>query len=448
MPKGKKKAGKKRALKKPKEKDRAKKGAARHAAAAAPAQRDRGGSEAAGRPAAARTLPPPRAPPAAAPAPARGASGERQVPPLAPLAAPTSGHQPALQSAHRKQLAPAAQTPARARGQPVEQAREQGALASGALKSAAAASPGGASAVQDRRASGAPAATAVGSHAPARVLAASRPGSARSVASSHASSAPGSPLPVSRPGSGAPTRGMDTIEHALVRAAELLMSADFVLIAAGAGFSADSGLPVYKDIANVDAYKRMQVTYSDLCTPDWLQRDPDIFFGFWGSCFNDYLDTHPHKGYDICKAWSDSNFLASAPAQQAAAQGGERRQHLGAAGNEAANSLAPALQRLTLSQPLLAQRPPRAAPSPHSSSGGVRPPSRQASHVGRRGPWAGGSYVAPAKESEVFVYTSNVDTAFERAGFPRDRMLEIHGNVCEWQVPACHCLRARMRARM
>jgi hypothetical protein len=30
---------------------------------------------------------------------------------------------------------------------------------------------------------------------------------------------------------------------------------------AGAGYSSDSGLPVYKDIANVPAYREMGVTY-------------------------------------------------------------------------------------------------------------------------------------------------------------------------------------------
>jgi len=38
-----------------------------------------------------------------------------------------------------------------------------------------------------------------------------------------------------------------------VRAARLVLSADFLLVAAGAGFSADSGLKVYKDIADVPA---------------------------------------------------------------------------------------------------------------------------------------------------------------------------------------------------
>ena len=36
--------------------------------------------------------------------------------------------------------------------------------------------------------------------------------------------------------------------------------ADYVLVCAGAGFSADSGLPVYKDVADTPAYREMDVT--------------------------------------------------------------------------------------------------------------------------------------------------------------------------------------------
>jgi hypothetical protein len=42
-------------------------------------------------------------------------------------------------------------------------------------------------------------------------------------------------------------------EDVAVKAARLILSADFVLVAAGAGFSADSGLKVYKDIADIPA---------------------------------------------------------------------------------------------------------------------------------------------------------------------------------------------------
>ena len=65
---------------------------------------------------------------------------------------------------------------------------------------------------------------------------------------------------------------------------------------AGAGFSADAGLKVYKDIAKVQVYKQMGMDYADLCDPGLLcsPHCASIFTGFWGSCYNSYQDTEPH----------------------------------------------------------------------------------------------------------------------------------------------------------
>jgi len=112
-----------------------------------------------------------------------------------------------------------------------------------------------------------------------------------------------------------------------------------VLLATGAGFSADSGLAVvqitlqshpthshiiqYKDIANVPAYQNAGLDYADICVPDWLHHHPQLFYGFWGGCFNgdilfffvlcghfceDYRNATPHRGYDIIRGWRDKFF--------------------------------------------------------------------------------------------------------------------------------------------
>ena len=94
------------------------------------------------------------------------------------------------------------------------------------------------------------------------------------------------------------------------KAAQSIASADRLLITSGAGFSADSGLAVYKDIADVPAYRARNLTYRDICEPDWLDSHPDLFYGFWGSCFNDYRDVKPHDGYQILLAWCQSLFTA------------------------------------------------------------------------------------------------------------------------------------------
>jgi len=242
-------------------------------------------------------------------------------------------------------------------------------------------------------------------------LRAIRPSSARSAI--QAPSRPGSSYAAPAAlAAGSPSRGLDTIEHHFIRAAELLLNADYVLIAAGAGFSADSGLPVYKDIANVEAYKRMNVTYADLCTPDWLQRDPEVFFGFWGSCYNDYMETDPHRGYQICKDWNDTQFHATSAAM---VQEG------------AAGSLGTRMQRLSIADAAGGRPPTREAGPPLGARAGL------GSAAGRGGRQAGAGRAVPDKTSEMFIYTSNVDTAFRRAGFAAEQILEIHGNVCDWQ---------------
>jgi hypothetical protein len=65
--------------------------------------------------------------------------------------------------------------------------------------------------------------------------------------------------------------------------------ADVLLIAAGAGFSADSGLPVYDSIADDARYASTGITYSDLCNPLMMIEQPELFYGFWASCCNMYV---------------------------------------------------------------------------------------------------------------------------------------------------------------
>ena len=100
---------------------------------------------------------------------------------------------------------------------------------------------------------------------------------------------PGPQFPSKRPSGPMPEYLITTEQDFIFKAAREIFSADFLIVAAGAGFSADSGLPVYKDIADVAAYHRMGVTYADLCDPVWQRKDAEIFFGFWGSCFNGKL---------------------------------------------------------------------------------------------------------------------------------------------------------------
>lgn len=89
------------------------------------------------------------------------------------------------------------------------------------------------------------------------------------------------------------------------QAASALHKADVLVLFTGAGFSADSGLAVYADVARVPAYQERGLDYCDICQPFWLESDPDLFYGFWGQCFSDYRTTRPHEGYNIIARWRD-----------------------------------------------------------------------------------------------------------------------------------------------
>jgi len=86
---------------------------------------------------------------------------------------------------------------------------------------------------------------------------------------------------------------------------QALASADVLLIAAGAGFSADSGLPVYDSIAVDQTYASLGVTYSDLCSPQMMAEQPDLFYGFWGMCCNMYGSAPLHAGYTLLNRWAE-----------------------------------------------------------------------------------------------------------------------------------------------
>ena len=98
------------------------------------------------------------------------------------------------------------------------------------------------------------------------------------------------------------------LSQSLQQSAELIKSADILFLHTGAGFSADSGLPIYNEIANHPAIKSRNLTYRDLCNPSLLLSDELLFLGFWGYCFNQYRDISPHRGYQIIKKWKENKF--------------------------------------------------------------------------------------------------------------------------------------------
>ncbi|CAE8589602.1 unnamed protein product [Polarella glacialis] len=105
-------------------------------------------------------------------------------------------------------------------------------------------------------------------------------------------------------------------DAACIEAARTIAEADVFLLCTGAGFSADSGLAIYADVAKVPAYAARGLEYRDLCQPFWLEQEPELFWGFWGQCYNDYRNTTPHPGYEILDRWAERRFRHSAIAEE------------------------------------------------------------------------------------------------------------------------------------
>lgn len=180
------------------------------------------------------------------------------------------------------------------------------------------------------------------------------------------------------------------------KVAEALCRADVLLVCTGAGFSADSGLALYKDIAELEAYERLDIRYHDICRPEWLRRDPELFYGFWGTCYNDYRETQPHDGYGMLRRWKDRHFSGT-DMERAVHQEFQEMEALRSSdtGSDSASS---------------------SAPSMHCKS--------------RRSP-----YPVKGRAGAFYLLTSNVD-AHSYDFFEPKEVREIHGNTEVWQCSA------------
>lgn len=135
------------------------------------------------------------------------------------------------------------------------------------------------------------------------------------------------------------------------RAADAIRSAEFLLIAAGAGMGVDSGLPDFRGPEGFwKAYPPFRGRkFQEMSTPHWFETDPSLAWGFFGHRLNLYRDAVPHAGFQILRRWAD------------------------------------------------------------------RLPSR------------------------AFVFTSNVDGQFQKAGFDPDKIIECHGSIHQLQCTGpCH----------
>jgi NAD-dependent SIR2 family protein deacetylase len=135
-------------------------------------------------------------------------------------------------------------------------------------------------------------------------------------------------------------------------AAQVIASADALLIGAGAGMGVDSGLPDFRGSQGFwnayPVYAKLGLQFEALANPRWFARDSTLAWGFYGHRLVLYRATQPHAGFHILRKWA------------------ERMRH------------------------------------------------------------------------GAFVFTSNVDGHFQRAGFDPDRIMEVHGSI-DWLQCAAKC---------
>src|ERR1700758_3667657 len=91
------------------------------------------------------------------------------------------------------------------------------------------------------------------------------------------------------------------LEHQLDKAAEVIRTADAILITAGAGMGVDSGLPDFR--GNEGFWKaypvvaRLGLSFVEMANPRWFRNQPELAWAFYGHRLNLYRQTMPHAGF-------------------------------------------------------------------------------------------------------------------------------------------------------
>lgn len=104
---------------------------------------------------------------------------------------------------------------------------------------------------------------------------------------------------------GAPALPADALEHA----AELLASADAMVVGAGAGMGVDSGLPDFRGSGGLwRAYPALGargLSFAAVASPETFEREPVLAWGFYGHRLALYRRTVPHAGFALLQRWGE-----------------------------------------------------------------------------------------------------------------------------------------------
>jgi len=90
------------------------------------------------------------------------------------------------------------------------------------------------------------------------------------------------------------------------QAAKAIAEADFLLVASGAGLSADSGLLTFATVSeHLSAVLGEGIKYDQAASSDMMARNPALFYGFWFHSARNYANAQPHEGYHILRKWRE-----------------------------------------------------------------------------------------------------------------------------------------------
>jgi len=108
---------------------------------------------------------------------------------------------------------------------------------------------------------------------------------------------------------------MNPLALQIQRAAEIVASADALIICAGAGMGVDSGLPDFRGNEGFwkayPALAKAQLDFTEVASPRTFHQDPALAWGFYGHRLALYRQTVPHPGFAILRKWSERMQLGA-----------------------------------------------------------------------------------------------------------------------------------------
>jgi NAD-dependent SIR2 family protein deacetylase len=100
------------------------------------------------------------------------------------------------------------------------------------------------------------------------------------------------------------------LQGSIDSAARAILTADALIITAGAGMGVDSGLPDYRGNEGLwRAYPRLKhlgLSFEEAANPAWFGKDPKLAWAFYGHRQALYRQTKPHRGFALLKEWGEA----------------------------------------------------------------------------------------------------------------------------------------------